>query len=388
MGIQEVSQLVFRQLTPADFFNINKQPNTEAGGGGQSYIDVPVNNVSLENWRDFFDGSVAEETLSGPLWNIEIRSLGRLGSQTVGIGQRRSASVNIRSQKLHSRQSNRIYAWHPDFSDFPRAPSNMTSAEDSRVIEMVAGVRVFIVKCSVGNYWAGWLRTESIESCVAHDKRFKKMLTEPAGYIQFSPFIKLNTENLENPFVLSQPSVAVFEDLSRKSTASNAPPRSNKFEQNDQKIEPYNSKGNRSIEEITINLFQEDYSSSVPEKTTRSVQIYERNKKVARDLKNLYDTCQITGNQFVFNRTNGKPYLELHHLIPLGDGGSDNPSNLVVISAHIHRMLHYGIVEGIDLANIKCNQLKFKINGDEYTITWHPSHANLIAKKGGNFNSL
>lgn len=45
--LAELKELVFRQITPADFFNINKPPGTEDRGGGQSYIDVPVRNVDL-----------------------------------------------------------------------------------------------------------------------------------------------------------------------------------------------------------------------------------------------------------------------------------------------------------------------------------------------------
>ena len=49
-----ISVIVFRYLTDADFFNINKPSGTEAGGGGQSYIDFPTSVISLDDWRRFF----------------------------------------------------------------------------------------------------------------------------------------------------------------------------------------------------------------------------------------------------------------------------------------------------------------------------------------------
>jgi 5-methylcytosine-specific restriction protein A len=118
-------------------------------------------------------------------------------------------------------------------------------------------------------------------------------------------------------------------------------------------------------------------------KTQRFVEIFERNRKAVRDLKKLYKTCQITGNEFAFCKTNGELYLEVHHLVPLGEGGSDNPTNLVVVSAHIHRMLHYAVVEGMDLAKIVDGKLDFTINDKIFTITWSPEHARVIADASG-----
>jgi 5-methylcytosine-specific restriction protein A len=48
-----VDSIVFRRITPADFFNINKVGGEEQGGGGQSYIDFPVANISILDWRGF-----------------------------------------------------------------------------------------------------------------------------------------------------------------------------------------------------------------------------------------------------------------------------------------------------------------------------------------------
>ena len=366
-----VSELVFRQITPADFFNINKQPGTEDRGGGQSYIDVPVKNVSLDTWHSFFDGVEPTDTRSGPLWTVEINSLGGLGAQSVAIGQRRDASVNIRSQKLFSRSSNRIFAWHPDHGDFPRAPVEMASAEDPRVIELTAGVRVFLLKTEEQEYGAGWLKTEEIERLSAIDKRFETMLIEPAGHLMFDPTIELNVASLKDPFGVKPQTVEEVEAGVPHEPAS------------PNKKAPYNAKAGRTEEAIAADLFQDDSSSEDVKKTQKVIETFERNRKAVRDLKRLYKTCQITGDDFIFSKVNGEPYLEVHHLVPLGEGGSDNPTNLVVISAHIHRMLHYAVVEGIDLAKIVDGQLDFTINGESFTITWLPEHAKVIADAGG-----
>ena len=49
-------QFIYRFLTHADFFNIYKPSGTEERGGGQSYIDIPVSKVSVNQWKEFFSG--------------------------------------------------------------------------------------------------------------------------------------------------------------------------------------------------------------------------------------------------------------------------------------------------------------------------------------------
>ena len=81
-----------------------------------------------------------------------------------------------------------------------------------------------------------------------------------------------------------------------------------------------------------------------------------------------------------FKKKNGELYSEVHHLIPLGESGSDSYANAIVISPLIHRMLHYADVSVIDLNNIVDNKLRITINGDEYEITWLPQHLETVQK--------
>lgn len=376
-ALANLSELVFRQITPAEFFNINKQPKAvspgsgKKPGGGQSYIDVPIKHVSLETWKLFFHAVPPENSKSGPVWKVQINSLGGLGSQEVEIGQRATSRVNIRSQKIFSKANNRIYAWHPDHGGFPRAPTDIADADDPRVIELAAGVRIFILKTDDDEYWAGWLRTEDIERLCAVDARFEDMLTQPAGHLSFDPLVALNVSSLTDPFGVKP---YVIPDVEAEGPGDESGP---------QKKAPYNAKAGRTEEAIAADLFQDDSSSEEVKKTQKVIETFERNRKAVRELKQLYKTCQITGDDFVFSKSNGEPYLEVHHLVPLGEGGSDDPANLVVISAHIHRMLHYAVVEGIDLTKIVADKLEFKINGASYTITWRPEHAKVISDAAG-----
>lgn len=343
-ALEYLSELVFRRITRADFFHINKQPGTDTTGGGQSYIDFPVNDVAINTWRDFFASIMPEEKSNGPLWTVEIKSLGGLGSQKVDIGQRRPASVNIRAQKMFSLRSNRVFAWHPDHGDFPLAPTDIESADDPRIPALIKGLIIFILKTDQDEYWAGWSRAKKIKGLIAADARFKKMLVGQAGHLSFDPTVALDISDLKDPF----------------------------------RVQPHADPE----ESVAAELFQEDILSKEVEKTQKVTEVFQRNLKVARKLKLLYGTCQVTGDAYVFQKTNGDPYLEVHHLVPLGKGGSDKLENLVVISAHVHRMLHHADVKGIDLMNIVDDKLDFTINGEAYTITWLPEHAKMIVDAG------
>lgn len=116
---KRVDSLVFRRLTYADFRHINKVGGEEQGGGGQSYIDFPTVEVTLSHWYNFLGERTGTGAGERPQWDILINSLSvEQPPITLRIYQRRPASVSIAAQKIHSRSSNRVPAWHPN-NGFP-----------------------------------------------------------------------------------------------------------------------------------------------------------------------------------------------------------------------------------------------------------------------------
>ncbi len=85
-------------------------------------------------------------------------------------------------------------------------------------------------------------------------------------------------------------------------------------------------KGNKrpSISEITTHLFQRDP------------------KVKAWILKQSNGKCELCKNNAPFIGKDGFPYLEVHHIKPLADGGSDTINNTVALCPNCHRMIHYG----------------------------------------------
>ena len=370
-AMKNVKHITFRSLTDADFFNINKPPGSEAGGGGQSYIDFPVRLIPVAGWGQFFSGikSVRKsKVVQGPAWEATVHSIGVPGTveaaQQIKIYQRRAASVSIARQKLHSKRANRVKAWHPQYG-FPKPIDNTLRNQCPK------GLMVYLVATFDGELWAGWYLNNGISAppvvgdiegtplaaltaAVSAGEGHSQMLTFGEGELE------IDTSNKFSPFVFGDPS----------------------------EIEPDPTEDDQlQEEEDAESLFDQDGPSlenKSPEEQQRIITVRKRNKKIVRKLKKLYNhECQITGIEHTFLKPNGHYYTEAHHLIPLGDGGYDAPENLVILSPMLHRMLHYADVTRMDLNQIERHEdgtasLEIIINQKTYKIFWHRKHAELF----------
>ena len=342
---KRIDSIVFRRMTYADFRHINKVGGEEDGGGGQSYIDFPTADVSVDDWFNFL-GPNTDSGKAGPVWKFNINSLGLENPIHIKIYQRRKQSVCIASQKIHSRSSNRIPSWHTD-NGFP-------DDYDPNMQHLV----IYIAKTKTNEFWAGWFLEDQIPADWVGNKALSRMFTEEsAGYLQFKRKIFMETSNARWPFYFSPTEIA-----------------------NDIPSE----------DDIELELELEDTSERLQTLLNngresafvdRVIRIRKRNKKLVENLKLLYGgRCQITGERFTFLKTNGEFYSEVHHLIPLGEEGSDSYANAIVVSPLIHRMLHYANVSEINLNYIENNTLPIQINGIEYVITWAPQHTVTVAE--------
>lgn len=335
-----VDSLVFRHLTYADFRHINKTGGEEVGGGGQSYIDFPTSNISVDDWREFL-GQETGTRANGPEWEFTINSQGLDNPIDLTIYQRRPQSVSISSQKIESRASNRVPSWHPD-NDFPEDydPQNQTLV-------------IYIVKTEGGSYWAGWIIYDDEYELPYEIEGLEEVFYQTAGYLTFDDTpLKINTGKSNWGFQFRP---------STHNTDEEPDALKHLFE-----------------EDTSVNLSEDDEDED-EEIVERVVKYRARNRKLVRKLKELYNgACQVTGTDFTFEKPNGEYYSEVHHLIPLGEDGSDEYANMVVVSPLIHRMLHYADVSEINLDEIENNELEITINGDSYTITWDPQHGQLI----------
>lgn len=399
--MKKIKQIVFRYLTYAEFFNIYKPRGTEPGGGGQKYIDFPKSRVRLAQWNDFFSdipGIELTEGTQGSRWDVPIFSIGtsQSSAQQVIIYQRRQASVCVGAQHIHSAGQNRVLAWHPD-NGFPE-PDEPTDRH-----QLPRGLAVFLVRTYEDEIWAGWFRNDTglpspCENTYAEDLLQPLLLENNspgnAGFITLDDGeLLLNDQNKVSPFISTHPSALTPESSTEQQ--AELPLDVSQEPEEGVRIAPptttprHRRRRPRTEGEITRDLFNEDDDIEAEQDSgdrTAIVRIRRRNERAVRNLKQLYKKCQIRGTDYLFRKTNGDYYTEAHHLIPLAEGGADNPRNMIIVGPLIHRMLHYANVSGVDISKIEerpdgSAELRIKINGVDYTIVWHPGHAEKILEQ-------
>ncbi|EKA5638046.1 HNH endonuclease [Vibrio navarrensis] len=81
-----------------------------------------------------------------------------------------------------------------------------------------------------------------------------------------------------------------------------------------------------------------------PKVVYRLVQDYHRDPDiVAEALYRAEGFCEKCKEKAPFiKRSNGEPYLEVHHIIPLSQGGLDSLKNVISLCPNCHREIHFG----------------------------------------------
>lgn len=97
-------------------------------------------------------------------------------------------------------------------------------------------------------------------------------------------------------------------------------------------------------ENLENKKLSEPTGSKQPATTTSQVVQYKRDPLVkAWVLRQADGACECCGQDAPFETTDGQPFLEVHHVRKLAEGGSDRTSNAVAICPNCHRALHYGM---------------------------------------------
>jgi len=101
------------------------------------------------------------------------------------------------------------------------------------------------------------------------------------------------------------------------------------------------------------NLRQSAFAAVAPTETNNwrmAKQIRRQRSSEIREyvLRRANGVCELTGEKAPFSKPNGEPYLEVHHIKKLSDGGLDHPVNCAAITPNVHRQIHFGL-EGTEL---------------------------------------
>ena len=82
-------------------------------------------------------------------------------------------------------------------------------------------------------------------------------------------------------------------------------------------------------------------SPSQPGKRTATTTSYQRDPNVVNyTLKRASGVCELCEQPAPFNKKNGEPYLEVHHVKQLANGGDDTIENAVGLCPNCHRKMH------------------------------------------------
>jgi len=103
----------------------------------------------------------------------------------------------------------------------------------------------------------------------------------------------------------------------------------------------------KKIESIVLALqnqeIEEPKGTSKPKQCSVTSDAFLRDPLVkAWVLKNAQGNCEACQLPAPFSRKDGSPYLEVHHLLPLSDGGRDTIDNALAVCPNCHRKFHYG----------------------------------------------
>jgi len=98
---------------------------------------------------------------------------------------------------------------------------------------------------------------------------------------------------------------------------------------------------NTRVVQIFQSAIPKPKGQELPAKSVKSATVFFRDPKVvAWTLQNSAGVCESCDSPAPFNRNGGVPYLEVHHVIPLSEGGSDTPENCVALCPNCHRAVH------------------------------------------------
>ncbi len=109
-------------------------------------------------------------------------------------------------------------------------------------------------------------------------------------------------------------------------------------------IETFNKDKEKKLEKLNddeVKNIAKKSGNSKPSKRTSSTTVIDRDPAITeytkRRAKGICDLCNC---EAPFNKKDGNPYLECHHLIMLSQGGPDKYYNTVALCPNCHRRIH------------------------------------------------
>ena len=160
-GSQEIIEsILWRKITPGDFFNIERGEGVgPSGGGGQTYIDIPLGgNLTVQEFGRFVFGSpLSEDDQHWEQYEIEVATISAPSLRAPLIitprrGQNRR--YRIANQNRQATSNQRHPAWTAE-RGFPTAPDDVTGRDDPRLPD-ISYLKIFLARTLSGEYLGGY----------------------------------------------------------------------------------------------------------------------------------------------------------------------------------------------------------------------------------------
>lgn len=102
-----------------------------------------------------------------------------------------------------------------------------------------------------------------------------------------------------------------------------------------------------SHEEVYLDCSEEELRNKAMRHSGTGTPRYQTTSTFVRDRyvseyakRRAHGICQLCGEPAPFNRPDGQPFLETHHVIWLADGGDDSIENTVALCPNCHKKMH------------------------------------------------
>jgi hypothetical protein len=330
MPLPPIDSIWFRQVTDNDFLNIERHPsNGPIGGGGALYLEVP-SRVAPKLIAMLGQGGTVDVGAK-----IDARAIGAPGMVAPLEFLPKSGNRLRLFQNRQSGPTIRHPAWRPALG-FPQASDNIRTTKQAHKV-IGRGLSVFVVKTTSGDFYAGYVTGGFPAKWPIH-AGLRSAFAKRADVVNLSGALFLDPGSVGLPFRSSASAPAVR----RSPTVSN-------------------SMLNRRATALLGTIAAPPAGQKSPAKTGSASTGFKRDPRVAAWVRQeAKGKCESCGKASPFV-TEGKPFLEVHHVRPLGEGGSDRVQNAVAVCPNCHRAFHYS-----DNADKKLQQLYNKVKRLEF----------------------
>ena len=129
-------------------------------------------------------------------------------------------------------------------------------------------------------------------------------------------------------------------------------------------LENLKKKKTSKIDPNKLKKMVENQPKSTPSKRTTTSETFERDEKVVRyALLRSNGYCELCDNPAPFKKKDGSPFLEVHHIDFLSNGGDDSIDNVSALCPNCHRKMHALAIQS-DISKLKSKALK-KLNHND-----------------------